>query len=80
VPDESRLRPCAPPVLHSSHALRELGIAGEQARCMIKRVENPPSSPDRVPNHGVRAPKANKIRANSAGVMTADDLTQSALA
>jgi hypothetical protein len=47
---------------------------------MIKPVENPSSSPDRVPNHGVRAPKANKIRANSAGVMTADDLTQSALA
>jgi hypothetical protein len=79
-PENRRLRPCAPPVLPSTHAWCEHGIASEQTRRLIKPVENPRSSPDRVPNHGVRAPEANKIPANSARVMTADNLTQSAQA
>jgi hypothetical protein len=42
-----------------------------------RSFENPQSSPDQVPNHGVRASKANKIPANCARATATDKLMQS---
>ena len=66
--------------LRSIHALREHAVASEQSSLHDQARRKSWKPPDRVPNHGVRAPIANKIHANCARVMAAERFTQSAQA